>query len=222
MGKKTRKSKRPAVDLRRLERHVIAMGNMVESLFADAVVALMDRNFQAVPELREEDYRAHERWLEIDKLCVDFLCDGNLDEDGVRFVSSAIKIAGALKRMADESLLVGGGMRACGPELPPAAESLAAISPMVERTQAMLSSVMDAFVNRDCEEAAGLHLAYRELALLDDRAVEQLGKGIMSGGITVQLGTEFVGMAQRLQRIGHEVLDVSNQVSHLYRRAGEQ
>jgi len=198
------------------------MGNTVESLFADAVVALMDRDRQAVPELREEDYRAHERWLEIDKLCVDSLCEGDLDEDGVRFVSSAIKIAAALKRMADESLRVGEGIRAFGPEVLPASKSLAAIPPMVERTQSMLSDVMEALVNHDCKEAAALHLACRELASLDDRAVEQLGEGMLNGAIPLKLGTGFVRMAQRLQRIGHEVLDIANQVCHVSRRAGEQ
>ncbi len=198
------------------------MGNTVESLFADAVVALMDRDRQAVPELREEDYRAHERWLEIDKLCVDSLCEGDLDEDGVRFVSSAIKIAAALKRIADESLRVGEGIRAFGPEVLPASKSLAAIPPMVERTQSMLSDVMEALVNHDCKEAAALHLACRELASLDDRAVEQLGEGMLTGAIPLKLGTGFVRMAQRLQHIGHEVLDVANQVCHLSHRAGEQ
>lgn len=208
-------------ELEELERQLIAMGNMVESLFADSVVALMERNPNVVPELREEDQRTHERWLEIDKLCVELLCNGKLGSDQIRFVSAAIKIAADLKRMADESLHLGEGIRSSALGSLPAAESLASIPRLAELTQSMLNDVIEAFINRDAGEAAGLHLVYGELAALRARSVDELGDGMLKGSIPIQLGIALVGVSQRLQRMGDEVLDISNLVCRLEARTRE-
>ena len=94
-------------ELRELERRLIAMGNMVESLFADSIVALMDRDSGMVGQLRQEDYLAHEHWLELEKLCVQLLSRHRLDSDQVRSIAATMNIAADLKRMADESLRLG-------------------------------------------------------------------------------------------------------------------
>jgi len=85
-----------AGSLGELERRLIDMGNLVESLFVGSVVTLIDRTDDGMPELREEDCRAHERCLEIEKAAAGILAAGGLDAPHVRFVLATIKIAGAL------------------------------------------------------------------------------------------------------------------------------
>ncbi len=204
--------------LQELQRQVVAMGNMAESLFAQCVVALVERTVGPMGELRQEDYRAHERRLEIDRLCFDLLSSGELDREQVRFVSAAGKIATDLKRAADESLRIAEAIRACDSERLAEAEFPQSISRMATLTQSMLSDVLEAFINRDSAEAGALHLVFREVSSLAGGAVEELTGGMTDGKITVPAGVALVGVVRGLKRVGDDVLDISNQVSHLYRR----
>ncbi len=222
MGDKGTDRQETQKELDELERQLIEMGNMVESLFADSVVALMEKDWGAETELREEDYRAHESWLKIDKLCLDLLCNRKLKADQVRFVSAAIKIASALKRTADQSLHIGEIIRSFELESLPDAGSLAPVASMIELTQSMLGDVIEALVNHNAEEAAGLHLVSRELASLDAKAVDELGDAMLNGRVPVHLGTGLVRAVQRLQHVGNEVLDIANQLYHVYAGSPQQ
>ncbi|MCK4373944.1 MAG: hypothetical protein KAX19_01405 [Candidatus Brocadiae bacterium] len=209
-------------EVQELERQLIAMGNMVESLFADSVMALVERTPGVLPGLRAEDCRAHERWLEIDKFCTELLINGELDPEQVRFISAAIKIASDLKRTADECVRIGEGVRSCELDSLATAGSLASIPPMAALTQSMLSDAIEAFIRRDAAQAAALHLVFRELASLNGRAVKELSEGIAGGEIPAAVGAAFVGVAQRLERIGDDVLSIANQVRHLDLRNSHQ
>jgi phosphate transport system protein len=215
-------SKQVLGEVEELERQVVAMGSMVESLFAEAAMALIEGSPGMVPDLREEDCRAHERWLEIDKLCTELLTNGELDPDQVHFVWAADKIATDLKRAADGALRVGASIRSCDPGSLPTAESLAGIPQMAELTQSMLSDVIEAFINHDAAEAGGLHLVFRELASLNGRTREELASAMSDGKLPVPLGLSLVCLAQQFEEIGNEVLDISNQVRQLHRLNNSQ
>jgi len=203
-------------ELKRLERLLITMGNMVESLLADSVMALVEGSPPLMPGIRREDCKAHEQWLEADKLCLELLASGKLEPAQVRFVWAADKIATALKRTADESLRIGESLCSCA-DSSPTAGALSATPRMATLTQSMLSDALEALVNRDAVEAAALHLVSRELASLNGQATRELTEGLAGGRIAVPLGAACLGAAQRLARIGDEALEISNQVSRLYR-----
>ena len=203
--------------LQELEQRLIALGNTVESLFADSVMALIERIPEAAPELREEDYKAHERWREIEKLCIDLLSSGALEREQVQFVAAAGKIATDLKRTADESLRIAEHIRPAGRSEVRSSAQLGPIPQMAELTQSMLSDALEAFINRDGPEASGLHLIFRQLAELGAEAVESLAQAMQKRKLPVATGLAYAGMAERLEGIGKEVLNISSQVSHLCR-----
>jgi len=204
--------------LEELERRVIAMGNMVESLFADSAMALIESSSATVPQMRTEDRRAHERWLEIDKLCVELLTMGDLTAEQVRSVWAAARIAGALKRAADESLRIGESLRSCLAAGAVEATSLASIPRLAALAQSMLGDAIEALANRDAAEAATLRQTFRELTSLSSLATQELTERLTAGEIGMPVGAVCLGVAQRLERIGDEVLDISNQVNHIYRQ----
>jgi phosphate transport system protein len=215
---------RPQVrgEVQELERQVIAMGNLVESLFADSVMALIERNLAMVPELREDDCRAHERWLEVDRLCTELLTNGELEADEVCAVWTAGRIVTDLKRAADESVRIAEALRLQEGDLLAGAESLASIPAMAELTQSMLGDALEAFVNRDAAEASGLRLVYRELAGLHEQAAIEVARGMTGGEISAETGVAFMDVAERLEHIGEEALNVAAQVNHLCRTNSRQ
>jgi len=205
-------------DVRELEQRVIAMGNMVESLFADSVMALVESSPGMVPGMRAEDCRVHEQWLEIDRLCIQLLVEKQLEGEQIRFVWAAARIATDLKRAADESFRIGEALRSCVPEYPPNSKSLASVPALAALTQSMLSDAVEALVNRDAVEAGTLHLLARELTSQAAETANEITQGLTTSEIGAPVGAACLSVAQRLQRIADEVVDISNQVGHLYRR----
>jgi phosphate transport system protein len=210
---------RLAEGLQELDRRVLTMGNTVESLFAESVVALVENGGEMLADLRTEDCKAHEQWVEIDLFCADLLSAYRLEPAQVRHVTAALKIAGALKRVADECLRIGRSVRAglSGPPL--VGDHAACVARMVALGQSMLNEALGAFVDRDAPGASALHSVFRELALLAEEAADDIADRVQGGGLEARQGAVLLGVTQRLERIGDEVLSVSNEVSHMYRTA---
>ncbi len=206
-------SRQPA-RVEELGRRVVAMCNTGESLFADAVVSFLADSSEMVDELRAEDYQVHDQWLQIEQLCLELLDNGPSDTDQIRFIMTAINIAGGLKRAADESMRIAEALRECELDALPQADSLPR---MIELTQNMLGDVVEALLTRDAAEASALHLVFRELAELERGAIAELVQRIRGNGLAPDVGVRLAGVSQRLLRIGDEVLGISNEVAHLYR-----
>jgi len=211
-GGRGNKNARPTLD--QLERLLIGMCNMAESLFADAVVTFLDGRGDLVKELRAEDYRAHERALEIDQLCMDLLGTGEPDSRQRPFIGAAMKMAGALKRTVDESLRIGQSLRACQVDSLAGADHL---PQMIDLTQSMLGDAVEALLNQDATQASALYLVFRELTTLSEQGRRQLGEAIQKDELAPHVGVALIGVTFGLGRIGDEVLGVANQVAHLYR-----
>jgi phosphate transport system protein len=193
---------------------LLALCNTVEGLFADAVVSFLDSAPRKADGLRTEDYRAHEQCMEIDRDCLALMASDEASAERVQFLAASMKIAGGLKRVADESLQVGRSLRECEPADFPEAGPL---PEMIELTQSMLGDVVEAFVNSDAKQAAALHLIFRELADLRERAEGELVGAMEAGRTDIATGTALHGVASRLLRVADEVVGIGNQVSHLYR-----
>lgn len=201
-----------------VKRLLLAMGSMVESLMAASLVALFDGDVTAVPELREEDYRTHEQWLDVDKLCTELLMGGAQDAEQVRFLSTAAKVAGAFKRIGDEALRVADGMRSCEPQSLSAASAAAAVPRLAELAQGMLNDCIESLIDGDTEHAAGLHESMHTLTTSHSSAVRALIQGVTDGQLGVATAAALAGVAQRLDRIGYEALDAATQVRHFHLR----
>ncbi len=221
MGPEREKAENQTRRFMDLERKLIALVNTVESLFVDAVVGMLEEGTESVDELREEDYKAHERWLELDSACPRLLSDGEPSREQILFVMAAVKIAADLKRVADESLRIGETLRSAPLASIIQDDPSDCLAEMVELAQSMLSDVIEAFINRDVSEASGLHLVFRELSSLHARVVREVPEAAEKGEVTAPAGTALICVAQRLERIGDEVVDISNHVTHLYRNTGQ-
>ncbi len=206
--------------LHEAERRFVALGNAVESLFADSVVALLECSEQTAGQLREEDYKAHELWLQTDKLCLQTLSDGQIEPAQARMLVALIRMAADLKRTADESLRIGQTLRASQAHCILEADPTGCLPRMVELVQSMHGDVLEAFINRDAAQASALHLIFGELASLNEQVSRELPGHVAEERVPVELALALVGVGQRLERIADEVLDISNHVAHLSRESG--
>ena len=205
-----------AAELKALQEQLLSMAGIVESVFADAVVGLVEGDFNVAGDVRLEDYKAHQTWLRAESLCVDLLSTGELNLEEVRFIAAALKIGQNLRRMADEAVQISSHIEACSVGEKSSAPRLELLSRMVEITQGIFSSSIEALVNRDAALAQGLHLVFRELTSLNRRVIlDVVGEG-EADKPPAQTGVALVLVARALESIGAHGLDMANAVYHLY------
>ena len=199
-----------------LQNELVAMANLVESAFADSIVALMEGDKELAGKLRTEDYKVHEAWLRVDRLCEELLCAGSLDPHHARFAVTAVKVALDMKRMADEALSIA---REAGHVLAEVAGQSGfwrCIPRMVELTQTVLGDALEAFVDHDPQQARALRLVDREIYSLDREAFEELTGDVESGRVPARRASALILVARALERVGDHAFDVANHVARLY------
>ncbi|MBS3762992.1 MAG: hypothetical protein KGZ25_06785 [Planctomycetes bacterium] len=204
-------------ELRTLKSQILSLAGIVESVFTEATVALVDNDIAAAREAKVEDYKAHQEWLRVDTLACDLLSTGKLELDDVQFVCAAIKMALNLRMMADQAVAISKRMQACpAGEIPPG-PCTEILPRMVELSQSIYSDSIEAFVNRDGAEAQSQHLVFRELSSLNDDLVERVKEEMVEEqNLPAEVGTALILVGRSLEFIGEHTLDIANYVSHLY------
>ena len=205
-----------AGELKTLQQRLIGMADLVESALAECIVALVDNEPGAAEEVRLEDYKAHRAWLEVDGLCLDLLCSGELDRDQVRFVHAAVKIAMNLKQMADECLRISRQVPA-GAAGKLAQGAAAEIIPGIAQiAQSMLSDSIEALVNKDPVEAQGLPRAYPELESLGRQLLQHAVGKTNRAEERLEPTAPLLLAGRSLETIGRRALEIASDVAHLY------
>ena len=202
-------------ELRELERQLIAIGNMVEDLFAESVMGIVDHRPPPTNRMRKEDCQAHEYCLAVERLSADLLARGMLTPPQCHYVMSATRIANDLRNAADMSLHaacdeLNGHIEDLPPEIP-----LDALPQMATIVQGMLSDCIGAFINRDPEYANGLHSMFRQVVEFEEDVTGELGHGIAHGQIAPASGLALAHVCFCIERIAHQALDISNTVAHM-------
>ena len=204
-------------ELPALQKQLLSLAGIVESVFADAVVALIEGDISAANEARLEDYKAHQAWLQADTLAVDLLSTGRLTLDQVRFVCAGVKIASDLKLMADEGIRVARQMRSFPNGNVPPGPCTEVLPRMADIAQSMFSDSIESLVNEDATEAHSLHLVFRELSSLNRELQERVNEDLASDGkLPPPVGTCLVLVGRSLEAIGERALDIAGHVTHLY------
>jgi len=217
------KAEAAAEELEVLAHHLASLAEIVESTFAESLMVLMEGDASAAQEVRVEDYRAHQAWLQAESLCVDLLVAGDLSLRDVQIVTSAIRVTMWLKLTADEAASISRRIREGSPAQADGEKAMETLAEMATLTQSMLSDGVAAFINNDGAEAQRLHLVFRELASLRKRLDEELAADIsLVGGDFGPAALCLVLVARSLESIGEYMLELGGEISRLYPAEGEQ
>ena len=202
-------------ELAALQEQLVSLADMVESVFAESIIALVESDLAAAKEVREEDYRAHKVWLQADRICVDLLASGGLSLDDVHLVCAYIKIAQNLKMMADRGVYISRLMNACPTEQLSRGAATDVIPRMAEIAQNMLSDITEALVSRTRIEAQKPQMSYRELEALNGELFNQLADEVSSAKQPGTVALVLMLVGQALLDTGQHVLDVANHLPEI-------
>lgn len=206
-------------ELDRLREHVAEMGDLVESMVAQAVQALSDPENRSLYErvLTEED-RLDQMQLDIDHEAIRLLTVYGPVAANLRFVLSVSRINAELERIGDQTVSMCNHIQLMvsrGDVTP-----LPQFQGMAKLVRAMLHDTLKAFRLDDSRKAKST-MAQDDLAdVLNDEIIRELlsaNGGESSAGRPEEIVASLaqVLIAQALERIGDEACNVCEQIVYM-------
>ncbi len=192
---------------------VLRMGGLVEEAIRRSVRALVDRDSNLARSVIADDAEIDRLELEIDRLSQEALALQQPFARDLRFICTAMKITTDIERMGDLAVNVAERARELNAE--PQLKPFVDIPFMARRAQEMVHGALDAFVQRDPEQAR------RVIAMDDDldRRMEQVFRELVAymvedpQSITRALRLSFV--TKYFERIGDQATNVCEQVVYM-------
>ena len=200
-------------ELRELKDKILLLGGMVEMMIASAMRALLSRDSDLARSVIASDPRVDEAELEIDHLCISLLALRQPAASDLRFITTALKIVTDLERIGDSTVNI--AERAIELNEEPPLKPYIDIPRMASTAAGMVHQALDAFVNRNPDEA-------REVLAMDegvDRLYVQIFRELLTYMIEDPKSTtralRITFIAKYLERIADHATNIAQMVIFL-------
>lgn len=200
-------------ELASLEQLVLEMGGMAEQALAGAITALEDDDPVAAEQVVAGDDAIDDAYLMVERLALELLALQTPVAVDLRLISAILHINLHLERVGDIAVNIAKIHKATR-GLPTNPTILAHLQEMADIVKPMLRRAMEAFAQRDLEQALGL-------SGMDDR-VDRLNRGMYRevascGGDPLMLdwAIRMMVVSRQLERLGDHAVDIAEQVAFL-------
>jgi len=201
-------------ELEKLKKRILSLGAMAEDRVRMAIKAIDTRDAVIADKIIRTDYEIDEMEVEIEEECLKVLALHQPVAVDLRFIAAVIKINNDLERIADEAVNIARGVRFLSKEKEVFHFDFD-FSVMVEKTQAMLKSSLDAFVNMDTDLAV-------KVCIMDDEVDEINGEvhRLVKGAIrdNPEQGEHLINLlliSRHLERIADHATNIAEEVIYL-------
>ncbi len=202
-------------DLRDLRERLLAMGAKVETLIANSVRALTDRDSALAESVIKSDKDVNRLEVEIDDLCRRILALRQPAASDLRLITTALKIVTDLERIGD--LAVNIAERSI---------DLSQVSPLApyvdtpklaELAQQQVKKALDSFVSNDVVKAEEVLKGDDLLDALFLKIFNELLAYMMEDSKNIRRATALMFIAKHLERIGDHAMNVAEMVVYMVR-----
>jgi len=208
---KTRRHFHDELDV--LQKRLVEMAGIVESLVGRATKAVLTRNSAGVADIVEEDNRVDELEIEVDERVVELLALFQPMASDLRQIITSNKVANDLERVGDHAVNIAKAARRLV-ETQPLPE-LRELEEMVEITREMLADALASYVTRNAGTA-------RMVCITDDK-VDNLRRSLFRILVTHMLedpkriggALELLLISQNLERIADLSTNIAEDVVFL-------
>ena len=201
-------------ELEKLKKRILSLGAMAEDRVRMAIKAIDTRDAVIADKIIRTDYEIDEMEVEIEEECLKILALHQPVAVDLRFITAVIKINNDLERIADEAVNIARGVSYLSREKQTSYFDFD-FSQMVEKTQAMLKSSLDAFVNMDTDLAV-------KVCIMDDEVDEINGEvhRMVKGAIrdNPEQGEHLINLlliSRHLERIADHATNIAEEVIYL-------
>lgn len=189
---------------------LLRLGGLVEDAIGKSVRALVQRNSVLAKQVIDSDNAIDSLELEIDRLVLELLALNQPMAKDLRFVTTAMKIAPDLERIADHAVNI--SERALELNEEPPLHAAVDLSAMAGHAQHMVRGALDAFVRSDAAAAQDVIRADDVL----DRQMEQSFRVLLSHMIedprTISRALRLTFVAKYFERIGDQATNICEQI----------
>lgn len=201
-------------DLKELEKQILDMGALCESMIQKTVKALVDRDSSLTQEVFTMETEANQRHKEIDETVVKLLALHQPMAGDLRFLTAAIKVNNDLERIADMAVNAGQtGYYHLFKE--PPVPQITMITRMAEVAQKMLKESLDAYARRDVALAERVLEEDAEEDRLKAEALKNLIGLIRSDPPRSEAFVELILLSKNMERIGDHATNIAEDVVYM-------
>lgn len=193
-----------------LNNELIEMGSMIERAIEMAIHALVNRDVDAARDAIQADEEIDAQEQKIETLCLRLFLQQQPVAGDLRMVSSALKMVTDMERIGDHAADISEITICMSKEHKEI--DLDLLRQMAKETAVMLVGSVDAFVNKDLEQA---HRVMDQDDVVDDLFVQVKEKLIEIIRSDAELGgpaTDLLMVAKYFERIGDHAVNISEWV----------
>lgn len=199
--------------LRELQEELLVLGSMVEKAVARSVTALKDRDLELAKQVVEDDSKVDRKRYEIEEMCVNLIVTQQPVASDLRLIICTIHLLDELERIGDHAEGIGSIAIMIGDE--PPLKPLIDIPRMADKTRDMLRRSLDAFVNRDVDEALRINAEDDIIDGLYDQVYRELLTFMLEDPKTITRATRLIWVAHNLERCADRVTNICERTVYL-------
>ena len=200
-------------DLDTLQASLLEEGELVLRALRGALNALREADAELADEIISFDDEVDRRYLDVEQGIEALLARQTPVAVDLRLVLAMLHTNLHLERMADYCVTIAKLTKLVS-GLEPEPRMIQAFEEMGSRAEEMIKVALDAFVNRDVDEASSLV----ELDELIDRANRRVVREVLELGPDPELsewGLRMLLVSRCLERIGDHAVDIGEQIAYL-------
>lgn len=199
--------------LDQLNRKIIEMGTIAETMIGRAVQALAERQVEMTDEVFALESRINHMQIEIDEDALRLLATQQPVAADLRFLVAAMKINGELERIGDQAVNICESTRLLLQQ--PPLKPLVILPMMAETAQRMVRESLNAFVTRDPVLAKTIILEDDHVDNFKDQIFRELLTYMMSEPSTIPRAMSLVLISRNLERIGDQATNIAEEVIYM-------
>ena len=197
-------------ELVRLNNELIEMGSMIEKSIETAVKAMVNQDVELANRVIESDDEIDQQERQIEDLCLKLLLQQQPVAKDLRLISSALKMVTDMERIGDHATDISEITIALADKS--YIKKLEHIQQMAKETMIMLVKSIEAFVNKDIEEADSVIKRDDVVDDLFSKVKTELVQMIHENVDVGEQATDLLMVAKYLERIGDPATNISEWV----------
>ncbi|MGH7884466.1 MAG: phosphate signaling complex protein PhoU [Thermodesulfobacteriota bacterium] len=196
-----------------LKKKLLEMASVVEDMVAKSIKALKENNMILAQEVIKSDSVVDKMEIEIDNLCIKILGLYQPEARDLRTVTMIMKINNDLERIGDHGSSISKMALFLSQTAP--IKPLIDIPRMAEKTLEMLSSSIDAFINKDEELAVAVCKKDDEVDEIEPQVVRELMTFIMSDPRIIDRALRYIYIVRHLERVADLATNIAEDAYYI-------
>ncbi|MCF6335001.1 MAG: phosphate signaling complex protein PhoU [Spirochaetales bacterium] len=203
----------------KLNNEIVKMGIFVEQALNKAMDSLVDMDIELAEEVISEDETINNMEISIEDHCILLIATEQPVAGDLRILITALKISTQLERMGDHAVHIAKGVIRLLKENNTGKNPLFNMPEMAAIVKEMLHRVLNAYIEKDAEEARSVALLDNEVDLIHNKVIRDVFEKLMSTQEDQQNATTLLFINMFLERFGDHIKNICEWI--VYSTTGE-